>query len=115
MALPGVGGGVVRYRDGNKSIWDTLASVTSFKYLGRIILGLYEEWPVVVHNLWQSRQKWAHMSSVLSREGADARTSGRIYVAVVNVVLLYGLETWVTTPHIGRVLVGLHHRVASRV
>ena len=55
------------------------------------------------------------MFSVLSRVGADACKLRRIYVAVVHVVLMYGLETWVTKPHIGRVLVGLHHRVGRRV
>ena len=54
VALPGVGGGAVRDRDGNNSIRDTLASVTSFKYLEIILSELYEDWPVVVHNLRRS-------------------------------------------------------------
>ena len=33
-------------------------------------------------------------------------------MAVVKKVLLYGSETWVMSSHIGRNLVGLHHRVA---
>ena len=45
----------------------------------------------------------------------DDRTSGRIYVAVVQVVLIYRLDTWVTTPRIGMVLGGFHHRVAHRM
>ena len=44
------------------------------------------------------------MTRVLSREGADARTSGQIYLAVVQVFIIYGSETWVMTPRIGRVL-----------
>ena len=55
------------------------------------------------------------MYRVLSREGADAWTLGRIYVAVVQVVMIYGSEKWVTTPHIGRVLGGFHHRVDHRL
>ena len=31
----------------------------------------------------------------MSREDVDARTSGRIYMFVVQAVMLYGLETWV--------------------
>ena len=88
VALPGGGGGAVRDRDCNNSIQDTLAPVTSFKYLGIIILEFYVLWPVVVHNLWQSRQKWAQMPIVLSREGADAQTLERIYVAIVQAVFL---------------------------
>ena len=55
------------------------------------------------------------MYSVLRREGSDARTLGRIYVTVVQAVMIYGSETWVITPYIGRVLGGFHHRVACRL
>ena len=55
------------------------------------------------------------LSRVLGKDGADARTSGRIYVVVVQSVLMYGSDAWATTPHIGRVLVGLHHRVDRRL
>ena len=76
---------------------------------------LDKDWPAVLHNLWWARNKWARLSRVLSREGADARTSGRIFVAVVQTVLLYRSETWEMTPHIGKVLVRFHHRVAGRL
>ena len=49
------------------------------------------------------------------REGADTCDMGRIYVAVVQAVMIYGLETWVITSHIGRVLGGFHNRVACRL
>ena len=52
---------------------------------------------------------------VLIREGADARTSGRIYVVVVQAVVIYRSETWVMTPCIGRVLGRFHRRVARRL
>ena len=55
------------------------------------------------------------LTRILSREGADARTSGQIYLAVVQLVQLYGSETWVMTPYIGRVLGGFHHRLAHRL
>ena len=73
------------------------------------------DWPVVVRNLRRVRQKWARMTRVLSREGEDARTSGKIYLAVIKSVLLYRSETWVLTPHIQRVLGGFHHRVTRRL
>ena len=31
------------------------------------------------------------------------------------VIMLYGLEAWVMTPHIGRVLGGFHQRVSHRL
>ena len=55
------------------------------------------------------------MYRLLSRDGADARTSGRIYMVVVQAVMLYRSETWVMKPLIGRVLGGFHHRVALRL
>ena len=72
VALHGGGGGTVRDIDVNNSIQDTLASVTSLNYLGIILLTLYDVWKVLVHNLSWSQQKWARVSSVLSRVGADA-------------------------------------------
>ena len=49
---------------------------------------------------------------VLVREGAYVQTSGIFYVTVVQEVLLYESDMWVVSLHIGRTLVGFHHRVA---
>ena len=70
---------------------------------------------MVVNNLWRERRKWAQLTRVLSREGADARTLCQIYLAVVKLVIIYRSETWVMTPCIGRVLGGFHCRVALRL
>ena len=74
-----------------------LAPFNSFKYLGRLLLVAYKDCKAVVHNLWRSRKKWVRLFRVLIREGADARTLGRIYMALVQAVMLYGLETWLMT------------------
>ena len=55
------------------------------------------------------------LTRLLSREGADASTLVQIYLAVVQLVMIYGSKTWVMTPHIGRVLGGFHHRVVLRL
>ena len=89
-----------------------LDHVTSFKYLRRILTAADGDWPEVVSNLRKARRKWTQLTRVLGREGRDACTSGQIYLAVVLSVILYGSETWVINPHIGRVLGGFHHRVA---
>ena len=52
---------------------------------------------------------------MLGIEVEDARTLGRFYVAVVQAVLMYGLETWVMTPFIGRTLSIFYHRVDHRL
>ena len=92
-----------------------LSKVTIFKYLGRFLASEDNDWPAVVRNLRIVRQKWARLTRVLSREGADAQKLGQIYLVVVQSVLIYGPETWVLTPHMQRVLGGFHHRVARRL
>ena len=89
--------------------------VTSFKYLGRVLLVAHDNWTAVVNNLQREQQNWARMIRVLSRESADARTLRHIYLALIQTVIIYGLETWFMTLRIGRVLGGLHHRVARRL
>ena len=68
-----------------------------------------------MRNLQRERHNWDQLSRVLVREGADTPMSGRIYVAVVQAVLLYGLETCVMLPHIWRLLGGLNLSVAPRM
>ena len=66
----------------------------------------------MVHNLQRARQKWARLTQVLIREVADSFTSEQIYLAVVQLVLIYGSETWFLTPLMQRVLGRFHHRLA---
>ena len=51
----------------------------------------------------------------LGRESAYAQTLGRICMAVVQAVLMYGLETWTMRLRMGRELGRFHHRVACRM
>ena len=92
-----------------------LAPVTSFKYLRRVLSEADNNWIAVVSNLRKVWRKWARITRVLSREGADVQTLGRIYVAVIQAVPLYGSETWVLTPCFGEILVRFHHRLARRL
>ena len=50
------------------------------------------------------------MVKILGREGAEKRTAGKLYVVVVQAVLLFGAETWVVTPRLEKALEGFHHR-----
>ena len=81
-----------------------LSSITSFKYLGRVLSAAGDDWLMVFHNIWRAHQKVEQLSRVLSREGAYARALVIIYVVVLQTVILYGSETWVMTSHIRRVL-----------
>ena len=71
--------------------------VDSFKYLGRILHHTYEDWPAVCRKIWRARQVWGRLEKLLRREGADSIISEKFYRAVVQVVLLFGLETWALT------------------
>ena len=48
---------------------------------------------------------------ILGREGVDPRNSGNFYNMVVQVTLLFGADTWVMPPRIGKNLGSFHHRV----
>ena len=69
-----------------------LTTVYYCNYLGRFFLAPDNDWSAVIWNLWRERQKWVYLSQVPGRDGADAWMSGVFYTAVVQVVLLYGLE-----------------------
>ena len=50
------------------------------------------------------------MVKICVREGSDKITAGKLYVAVVQAVLLCGLGTWVMIPQLEKSLAGFHHR-----
>ena len=92
-----------------------LETVTSFKYLGRIMTASDNDWLAVVGNTRKNRKSWVCLTRILRREGAIPRVSGMFFKAVVQAVLLFGSETWVMTPCMGRTLGGVQHRVARRI
>ena len=55
------------------------------------------------------------MSRILSREGAKPRVFGFFFKAVVQAVLIFGLDTWVVTPGMGKALGGFHTQVMRRL
>ena len=46
------------------------------------------------------QEKWGRMVNILDRDGVDKRTAEKFYVAVVQAVFLFGLETCVVTPRL---------------
>ena len=55
------------------------------------------------------------MYIILGREGSDTRVLGNFFKAVVQSVLLFGLETWVVTLCVVPALGGFPHRVDRRL
>ena len=52
---------------------------------------------------------------VLERTGATMQDWGATHKAVVQLVLLYGSESWVVTGDIIKVLTAFHHQAAQRI
>ena len=77
-----------------------LETVSTFKYLGRVMTAGDDDWQEVVGNLVKAQKIWGRLARILSREGADKRVLGNFFKAVVQVVLLFGAEMWVLTPRI---------------
>ena len=92
-----------------------LKVVSSFKYLGMVLSESYNNCLAVICNLRIARQKWERLSWLLGREGSYERTSGMFYIAVVQSVLLYGLETWLVSLMIGKTMGGFQHQVIQRL
>ena len=88
-----------------------LEMVTSFRYLGRVILEADEDWPEVVTKSYRARAFWRRMTRIFSREEAAPQVSGIFFKAVVQAVLLFGLETWVVVPQMGKSLRGFQDQV----
>ena len=71
--------------------------VTSFKYLGRVILATDDDWPAVVRNLAQAKTVLRRVSHITSMEGLTPWVSGFFFKAMIQAVLLFGAETWSVT------------------
>ena len=92
-----------------------LEIVTSFRYLGRVILEADDDWPAVVRNLENVRAVWRRMTRILRREGSEPRVSGFFFKYIIQSVLIFGMETWVITSRMGQVLGGFQDQVEQRL
>jgi hypothetical protein len=97
------------------ALGEPLNKVDLFDYLGRPLASDNGDWPAVFKNLKKAKKKWAWLSRPLVRAGADPKTVGQFYKAVVQAVLLYGSESWVVTPAMLRVLSSFHHKAGRRI
>ena len=92
-----------------------LKKVENFKYLGRQISSRDSDAPALFMNLAKARKRFARLSKLLCREGADSHVGGQIYVAAILAVLLYGSESWVWTSSMMNTIRGFHHRACRRL
>ena len=75
-----------------------IETVTSFKYLERVLTSADDDWTTVVGNLWKKWKSCTRLDRIIGQEGVNPRVSGMFFKAVVQVVLILGSETWVLTP-----------------
>ena len=89
--------------------------VTSFKYLGRVLLMADDDWMTVIRNILKARTVWWIMSKILSREGVRPRVSVFFFKSIIQLVLLFDAESWVVTPHMVWYLRGFQDHMARRL
>ena len=89
-----------------------LKKVENFKCLGRQISSRDSDAQALFMNLAKARKRFARISNLIAREGANLAIGGRIYVAAVLAVLLYSSETWVWTSSMLQSIHGFHHRAS---
>ena len=94
---------------------EQLKTVTSFKYLGRILTAGDKDWAAVAGNMGKAQKIWGRLKRILSREGAYKQVSGNFFKAVVQQVLLFGADTWVMTPRMERELTSFMHGAARQI
>ena len=80
--------------------YQVLEKVDKFRYLGWMFLFHDNEWPSIVRNLQRARRKWVKFYRMLGQERANTRTFGRFYVVVLQSILIFVSDSWVTTPRI---------------
>ena len=92
-----------------------MAAVSEFRYLGRLLMEIDDDWPAVAGNIWNARMSWGRLARELGREGADPKLSRIFYTAVTLQVLLFGAERWVLTKKMESALDTFQGRVSRRI
>ena len=83
-----------------------------FRYLGRILDDEDDDNHAAFRQLKRAREKWGRIAGILNAEGANPKTMGYFYKAIVQAILLYGSESWTLTRNILKRFDSFHARVA---
>ena len=89
-----------------------IKQVKMFKYLGRMMEEEDDDNHAAFRQLKRAREKWGRIAGILNAEGANPKTMGYFYKAIVQAILLYGSETWTLTRNILKRFDSFHARVA---
>ena len=93
----------------------SINKVHEFKYLGRVLDAQDDDSIAVERQLARARARWGRVGKVLTSVGANARTMGFFYKALVQAVLLYGSESWTISTGTLQKFRSFHARVARYI
>ena len=98
---------------------ECIKGVDNFKYLGRMLYRLDDDWPVVRRNVRKAHQVCIRLGKLLQMEGADSLVSAMFYRELMQAVLIFGLETWfllaLMSKNLERLHVGFLRKVAGSI
>ena len=76
---------------------EEIERVREFRYLGRVLREDDDDTICIDEQIRRARKRWQSVARILKRDGANAKTMGKFYLAIVQAVLLYGAESWTIT------------------
>ena len=85
-----------------KETAERIEGVEVFKYLGRLLNWSVDDWSEVLCNTRKAHYVLGRLGKLLWSEGAEPAVSETFYRMVVQVVLFFGVETWVRLAPKGR-------------
>ena len=68
-----------------------------FPYLGRTVAYNNSDWAGLYHNLRKAQRRWGIVGKVVTKTGTTVQSQGILYKEIVQLVLLYGGDSWVVT------------------
>jgi hypothetical protein len=92
-----------------------LERVEVFKYLGCSLAYDDNNNQAMRGKLKKARGVWARLSRTIRAENASPRACGIFYKATVQLILLFGSETWNLSPSSLKLLKGFHIRATWRM
>ena len=100
-------GSIVQSDRGGKEA-ECIKGVEVFKYLEIMLDRSDDDWPSVQCNTMKARHVWGRLGELLQREWAESAVLEKFYRAVVQAVLLFGVETLVLMATMMQRLEGTH-------
>ena len=94
---------------------EALTPLEEVTYLGRTITYNNRDCMAVYQNPRKAPGRWGMIARVLVNKGPTVRFRGMMYNVVAQLVLLYGIDIWVVTGEMIKLLEGLHHQAARRI